>query len=50
MRLAPGAAAGLGREPGGRKGSSAGSGPRMQAELEPFVEPELCFARVIARD
>ena len=27
-----------------------GSAPAMHAELEPFVEPELCLARVIARD
>lgn len=32
------------------KGSSAGSGRRMDAELQPFVEPELCLARVVARD
>lgn len=32
------------------KGSSAVSGPQIQAELEPFVEPELCLARVIAHD
>jgi predicted ArsR family transcriptional regulator len=31
-------------------GESVGSVPGMQAELEPFVEPELCLARVIARD
>ncbi|MDP7736460.1 helix-turn-helix transcriptional regulator [Mycobacterium paragordonae] len=30
--------------------SSAIPGPRMQTELKPFVEPELCLARVIARD
>ncbi|OBB69441.1 metalloregulator ArsR/SmtB family transcription factor [Mycobacterium sp. 852014-50255_SCH5639931] len=29
---------------------SVGSGLAMHAELEPFVEPELCLARVIARD
>lgn len=27
-----------------------GSAPGMRVELEPFVEPELCLARVIARD
>lgn len=27
-----------------------GSAPRMQVELEPFVEPELCLARVITHD
>ncbi|OBF11181.1 metalloregulator ArsR/SmtB family transcription factor [Mycobacterium sp. 852002-10029_SCH5224772] len=27
-----------------------GAAPRMQAALEPFVEPELCLARVIAHD
>ena len=32
------------------EGSSAVSGPRMHAELKPFVEPELCLARVIAHD
>lgn len=29
---------------------SVGSAPGMQAELEPFVEPELCLATVIAHD
>ncbi len=29
---------------------SVGSAPGMQAELEPFVERELCLARVIAHD
>ncbi|OBH37642.1 transcriptional regulator [Mycobacterium intracellulare] len=29
---------------------SVGAGPTMRAELEPFVEPELCVARVIAHD
>lgn len=33
----------------GEKGLEA-SGPAMQVELEPFVEPELCLARVIMRD
>jgi predicted ArsR family transcriptional regulator len=30
--------------------NSLGSAPGMRAELEPFVEPELCLARVIAHD
>ncbi|MDD4867911.1 MAG: winged helix-turn-helix transcriptional regulator [Mycobacterium sp.] len=33
----------------GEKGLAA-SGPATQVELEPFVEPELCLARVIMRD
>ncbi|UXA07884.1 helix-turn-helix domain-containing protein [Mycobacterium sp. SMC-2] len=33
-----------------RKGDSASSRSVMRAELEPFVEPELCLARVIAHD
>ncbi|AYE94712.1 transcriptional regulator [Mycobacterium paragordonae] len=33
-----------------RGGNSAVSEPRMHAELKPFVEPELCLARVIACD
>ena len=33
-----------------REGGSAVSGSPMQAELEPFAEPGLCLARVIARD
>ncbi len=41
---------GLVAKPAAGKGSSAGSMPRMQAELEPFVEPELCLAKVVARD
>ncbi|HET9877634.1 MAG TPA: HTH domain-containing protein [Mycobacterium sp.] len=32
------------------EGDSAASGPPLRAELEPFVEPELCLARVIAHD
>lgn len=31
------------------QGHSTGRRPVIQAELEPFVEPELCVARVIAR-
>lgn len=31
------------------EGHSTTPRPVMQAELEPFVEPELCVARVIAR-
>ncbi|WP_414689006.1 helix-turn-helix transcriptional regulator [Mycobacterium sp.] len=31
-------------------GRSTASRPVMQAELEPFVEPDLCLARVIAHD
>lgn len=33
-----------------REGDSAASGPLMRAELEPFVEHELCLAQVIAHD
>lgn len=33
-----------------REGDSAGSAPALRAELEAFVEPELCLARVIAGD
>lgn len=29
---------------------SIGPAPEMQVELEPFVEPELCLATVIAHD
>lgn len=29
---------------------SIGAAPEMQVELEPFVEPELCLATVIAHD
>lgn len=32
------------------KGRSTAPRPLMQAELEPFVEPDLCLVRVIARD
>jgi predicted ArsR family transcriptional regulator len=32
------------------EGDSAASRPATHAELEPFVEPELCVARVIAHD
>lgn len=35
---------------GAREGDSATSNPVMQADLEPFVEPELCLVRVGARD
>ena len=41
---------GLLANPAATKGHSTAPRPDMQAELEPFVEPDLCFARVIADD
>lgn len=41
---------GLVAKPAAGLGNSGVSRPRIQAELEPFVEPELCLARVIAHD
>jgi predicted ArsR family transcriptional regulator len=41
---------GLLANPATNKGHSTAPRPVMQAELEPFVEPELCLATVIADD
>ncbi len=41
---------GLLANPAATEGHSTAPQPVMQAELEPFVEPDLCLARVIAHD
>lgn len=41
---------GLLAHPAAGKGSSGTPRPAMRAELEPFVEPELCLVRVLAHD
>ena len=50
MRLAPGTTAGPAHTKVTEGQAKKSRSSALQAELEPFVEPDLCLARVIAND